>query len=193
MTRVAFDVGALHGHRTGVGNAVTWLLDALEAHDGLDLVPYVTSLRATVTPPERRLPLPAAVAHRLWGRASRPPMDRWLGHPDVVHGTNYVVAPARCARLVSVYDCWFLEHPELADAAVRRAGEALRRAVADGAHVVTSSSATAGKVRSLLGTERVRAIQLGPPRTPACGDTTAAAPPLVGTMRDDPFVLALTP
>ena len=39
-------------------------------------------------------------------------MDRFLGGPDVVHGTNYVVPPARCARVVSVYDCWFLEHAD---------------------------------------------------------------------------------
>ncbi len=193
MTRVAFDVGALHGHRTGVGNAVTWLLDALEDHDGVDIVPYVTSLRAPVSPPERRLPLPAAFAHRLWGRVSQPPMDRWLGSPDVVHGTNYVVAPARCARVVSVYDCWFLEHLDLASPDVRRAGDALRRAVADGAHVVTSSAASTDRVRSLLQTERVRTIHLGPPRPAACATNASrpADPQLAERFADRRFVLSL--
>ena len=32
-------------------------------------------------------------------------------HPDVVHGTNYVVPPCRAAQVVTVYDCWFLRHP----------------------------------------------------------------------------------
>ena len=80
-----------------------------------------------------------------------------------MHGTNYVVPPARCPRLVTVYDCWFLDHPADALPDVRRAAAVLRRAVADGAHVVTSSDATSRRVRELLGTDRVRTILLGPP------------------------------
>ena len=54
------------------------------------------------------------MAHRLWAVADRPRVDRFLGRPDVVHGTNYVVPPCRAPRVVSVYDCWFLHHPTLA-------------------------------------------------------------------------------
>ena len=57
---VAIDAGPLHGHRTGVGNAVAWTIDAL-ADQPIELRPYVTSSRARVVSPERRLPLPAAV------------------------------------------------------------------------------------------------------------------------------------
>lgn len=187
---VAFDTGPLHGRRTGIGNAVAWTLDALRADRGVELQPYLTSARARVEPGERRLPLPAAVAHRWWARSALPPMDRWLGHPDVVHGTNYVVPPARCGRAVSVYDCWFLGddvspaeiHPD-----VRRAGAALRRAVADGAHVVTSSTATTARVRSLLGAEHVHTVLLGPP--PALPAPTV--PPSSVPTIDGPFILAL--
>ena len=56
------------------------------------------------------------VAHRLWAVADRPRVDRFLGRPDVVHGTNYVVPPCRAPQVVSVYDCWFLRHPTLAGA-----------------------------------------------------------------------------
>ena len=190
MLRVAVDVGPVHGHRSGVGNAVVWLLDALEDRDDLDLVPYVTSARARVQPLQRRLPVPATVAHRWWARSSQPPMDRWLGAPDVVHGTNYVVPPARCPRLVSVYDCWFLAHPDRVGTDVRRAGEALRRAVGDGAHVVASSEATASRVRSLLGTGRVRVIHLGPPPAHTCR-ADAPVPAVVAQLADRRFVLAL--
>ena len=64
MVRVAFDTGPTHGRRTGIGNAVAWATEALAACDGLGLQPYVTSARARVHAPERRLPLPAALAVR---------------------------------------------------------------------------------------------------------------------------------
>ncbi len=186
MLGVAIDVGPTHGRRTGIGNAVAWTVEALAARDDLELRRYVTSARARVHAPERRLPVPAAVALRLWTHRSAP-MDRWLGNPDLVHGTNYVVPPTRCPRLVSVYDCWFLEHPEDAEPDVLRAAAVLRRSVADGAHVVTSSDATTRRVRELLDTERVRTILLGPP--PDVAESVTDAPS--GLPQLDEFILAL--
>ncbi len=187
MLRVAIDAGPTHGRRTGIGNAVAWTIDALSGHEQLELRRYVTSARARVRPPERRLPLPAALALRMWVHRSAP-MDRWLGHPDVVHGTNYVVPPARAARVVSVYDCWFLDHPEDAEPDVRRAAAVLRRSVDDGAHVVTSSDATTRRVRALLDTDRVRTVLLGPPIVDE--HAPSAAPP-IGLPEHSEFILAL--
>jgi glycosyltransferase involved in cell wall biosynthesis len=187
---VAIDAGPLHGRRTGIGNAVDWLIGALSDLPGLTLTPYVTSMRAQVRAPERRLPIPAAAALRLWSRPA-PPIDRWLGAPDVVHGTNYVVPPTRCPRVVSVYDCWFLDHPDDAEPDVRRAASVLRRAVADGAHVVTSSDATTRRARELLRTDRVTTVLLGPPvtgSTPSSADPPAGLPDLASA----PFVLSLS-
>lgn len=188
MLDVAIDVAPLHGHRTGVGHAVAGTVDALRGLDGLALHPYVTSLRAHLDDNERRLPIPAALAHRVWSHSSRLPMDRWLGRPDVVHGTNYVVPPTRCPRIVSVYDCWFLDHPDEAIPDVRRAGLVLRRAVDSGAHVVTSSDATAQRVRDLLDTERVTTVHLGPPPAEEAPDRT---PERLTALADEPFVVAL--
>ncbi|HUS41371.1 MAG TPA: glycosyltransferase family 1 protein [Ilumatobacteraceae bacterium] len=187
MLRVAIDVGPTHGRRTGIGNAVAWTVDALAEREGIDLRRYVTSARARLGTSERRIPMPAAMALRLWAHRSAP-MDRWLDHPEVVHGTNYVVPPTRCARVVSVYDCWFLEHPEDAEPDVLRAAAVLRRAVADGAHVVTSSDATTRRVRTLLDTDRVRTVLLGAP--PAEPDEAASVEPL-GLPQLSEFVLAL--
>ena len=187
MLRVAIDVGPTHGRRTGIGNAVAWMVDALADRDDLELRRYVTSARARLRSSEQRLPMPAAVALRLWAHRSAP-MDRWLGEPDLVHGTNYVVPPTRCPRVVSVYDCWFLEHPEDAEPDVLRAAAVLRRAVADGAHVVTSSDATTRRVRELLGTDRVRTVLLGPPPTDGAEPVTDAPS---GLPQLDQFILAL--
>ncbi len=187
--RVAVDTGPLHGPRTGIGNGVQWMLDALAERDDVELARYVTSLRARVRPPERRLPLPAAVAVRLWARHRALSVDRWLGDVDVVHGTNYVVPPSNRPRLVSVYDCWFLEHPEDAVDDVRRAGAVLRRSVDDGAHVVTSSQATTRRVRELLGTDRVTTVLLGPP--PVSPEVVGRPPAGLPDLTGRPFLLSL--
>jgi len=160
--RLALDVGPLQGHRTGVGVAVAELVAALDRHPGVEVMPYVLSFRARPAPPVRRLPLPAAVAHRLWSRLDGPRLDRWLGDTEVVHGTNYVVPPSRRPRVVSVYDTWFLAHPERASPAVHRAGEVLRRSVRGGAVVHASSTATADAARRLLGTDRIEVVLLAP-------------------------------
>lgn len=198
MVTVAIDEGPLHGPRTGVGNAVDWLLRALGDTDAdLALTPYLTSARATITPPTRRLPIPAALAHRLWATTSWPKADRWLGGPDVVHGTNYVVPPTRCPSIVSVYDCWFLDHPDDADPVVARAGEVLTASIHRGSHVVASSQATADRVRDLFDTDRVSVIHLGPPPTPTGVSSSAASsaapepPARLAELSSAPFVLSL--
>jgi len=185
-TSVAVDVGPLAGRRTGVGVAVAALVGELAARDDVDVVPYLTSFRADPDAGVRRLPLPAAVAHRLWARADHPRVDRWLRPAAVVHGTNYTVPPSRLPALVSVYDCWALEHPELVHPDVRRAGRVLRRAVARGAVVHASSAATAERARALLPRARVETVLLAalPLPDPA---PVAPRPELQGA----PFVLAL--
>jgi glycosyltransferase involved in cell wall biosynthesis len=183
---VAIDVGPLHGHRTGVGRAVAALVDALGRRDDIALHPYLVSARAHVTPPERRLPIPAAVAVRSWARLGRPRADRWLRGCSLVHGTNYVVPPTRMAALASVYDCWSLRHPDRATPAVRRAGAALRHAVRAGAHVHVTSEATAAAARELLDTDRVHVVHLGALPAP----TAASVAPVAG-LAGVPFVLAV--
>jgi glycosyltransferase involved in cell wall biosynthesis len=167
---VAFDVGPLAGRRTGIGAGVAALHAALQQDPRVELVPYLVSFRARPEEGVQRLPLPAALAHRLWARTSRPRTDRWLAPATVVHGTNYVVPPTSTAigRLVSVYDCWFLRHPQQAHPDVVRAGRVLARAVQAGAVVHASSEATADAVRELWPTADVRVVHLAPlPLAPA--------------------------
>jgi glycosyltransferase involved in cell wall biosynthesis len=163
---IAVDAGPLYGQRTGVAAATDGIMQALERRDDVAVAPYLVSFRSTPTAGHRRLPLPGLVASHLWSRANRPLADRWLGEVDVVHGTNYVAPPTRLPTVISVYDCWFLAHPELAAPIVRRAGAILRRAVQRGAWIHASSDATAEAARSLLGTDRVVTVHLGPPPTP---------------------------
>lgn len=193
MTRVtvAFDIGPTLTPLTGVGQAVVGMRDALgDLPEGPDVVPYITSWRAAPPRGGRRLPLPAALAHRWWARRSWPPMDRWLPRgAGVVHGTNYVVPPTRLPRVVSVYDCWFLRHRDHVHPDVARAGAALRRAVATGAVVHTSSLASADAVAELLGRGvRVEVIPLGAPAGVAAPASTFRPVP---ELESRPFVLAV--
>ena len=192
--RVAFDVGPLATPLTGVGQATRGMLEALGEHSAeVDLEPYFLSWRAPAPLEARRLPVPAAVAHRWWARHRRPRLDRWLHSPgsrrvDVIHGTNYVVPPARAARVVSVYDCWFLRHLDEVHPDVARAATVLRRAVHQGAIVHTSSRATADAVRELFGDVPVAVIALGAPEPSV---VPAATPPAVHHLEGGRFVLAL--
>lgn len=190
--RVGFDTGPLHGPRSGIGFAVHALhhelLDPRRAAD-VQVVDYLTSFRARREVGVRRLPLPAALAHRVWSRTDHPAVDRWLSDVDVVHGTNYVVPPVNVPRLVSIYDCWFLRSPEQASAAVQRAGRVMRRAIAHGAHVHTSSHATAAALIELVPEahpDRVHVVNLGALEVPA-PPATAPIPDLATV----PFVVAI--
>ena len=184
--RVGFDASPLYGPRTGIGFAVEAMRGALRQRDDVELVEYVLSLRSRPAPPVRRLPMPAVVAHHCWARAKHPRMDRWLGDVDVVHGTNYVVPPSRFPRVVSVYDCWFLRHPDDANPAVALAGKVLRRAVASGAVVHASSHATAAAVRESLAGADVHTVYLAPLPLPA----PPQLPP-IPELHGRPYVLAI--
>lgn len=186
--RVAFDVGPLYGHRTGVGVAAAGMLDELGRRDELEPVPYLVSFRSDPHAGHRKLPLPGIAASLLWSASSHPRADRWLPDVDLVHGTNYVAPPTDHPTVISVYDCWFLVHPDQAAPLVRRAGRQLRRAVDRGAWVHTSSEATATQVRELLGTDRVTAIHLGPPQP---SPPTTGTHPVAAGFAGRPFVLAI--
>ena len=184
--RIAFDTGPLHGSKTGIGFAVEAMLDALRYRDDVAVEPYLLSFRARTSAHERRLPLPARFALRAWSRSAHPCADRWLGGPDVVHGTNYVVPPSSAPTVVSVYDCWFLDHPDQASPDVRRAGRVLRAAIRRGAVVHTSSHATEAAVRRHFPGAPVCTVHLGP---------LLLVPPAerspLPQLADRPFVLAI--
>jgi glycosyltransferase involved in cell wall biosynthesis len=182
---VAFDVGPLSGRRTGIGVAVAELRQNLEARSDVTLTPYLTSFRAARSPGQVRVPMPAMVAQRCWERAEHPRIDRRVRPARVIHGTNYVVPPSRLPRLVSVYDCWFLRHPESALPDVVRAGRILMRSLARGATAHASSHATADALRDIAPYAEVSVVHLGAIALPAA---TAECP--IPELGSRPFVLA---
>lgn len=196
---VALDVTPLLGARTGIGWFTAELLHALRDAGGVErLVPYVLSRRGDPTAPELppgtvRHPLPASLAVRLWGTLGGPAFARRLGGVRVLHGTNFVVPPARRLGLVvTVHDCGFVHFPELGPTASRGYRRAVAAAVRRGAWVHTPSETVADEVREIFDTPRVRAVPHGVPTLETVGATRAdRTEPDDDPRSDGPFVLAL--
>ncbi|MGH9069597.1 MAG: glycosyltransferase family 4 protein [Acidimicrobiales bacterium] len=170
--RVALDATPLLGNRTGVAAFCLGALSGLGAREDLDVGAYAVSWRRRgaivgqlpggVEAVGR--PMPARPLQASWRRGSLPPAEWLLGGRDVIHGTNFVVPPARrAARVVTVHDLTALKFPQMCEPASLRFPDLVRRAVARGAWVHTPSEWVAGEVVEWLGVDprRVRAVHHG--------------------------------
>jgi len=198
--RVAIDATPLLGTRTGVGMFCAGALGALALRTDLDPAAFAVTWRRRhllrpLLPTGIRVvqrAMPARPLHRAWRRGSVPPIEWFVGPVDVVHGTNFVVPPARrAARVVTVHDLTAVRFPEMCDDATRIFPEIVRRAVAEGAWVHTPSRFVADEVVAEFGAapERVRVVHHGIPGHASSVPTEVAPvalPP--GTRR---YVLAL--
>ena len=169
--RVAVDATPLLGARTGVGIFTHALLRGLGTRDDVEVTAFPVSVSGrtdlpALLPPgvSARTPLlPARPLHAAWQRMSRPRLDLVLGRPEVVHGPNFVVPPARAARVATVHDLTTLRFPELCHADTLRFPAIVRRAASEGAWIHTPSHAVRDEVLSELGLdpERVVAVPNG--------------------------------
>jgi glycosyltransferase involved in cell wall biosynthesis len=195
--RVALDATPLLGARTGVGAFTAAVLDGLARRDDVAAQAFAVTWRgrdrlATALPggvSTNRRPMAARPLRALWRRSSFPPIEWWTGPVDVVHGTNYVVPPARrAAEVVTVHDLSALHFPELCTPDTLQWPALVRRALARGAWVHTVSAFVADEVVERLGAgpDRVRVVpngvDRGPTGDPAHGRRLAGA---------DRYVLAL--
>jgi alpha-1,3-rhamnosyl/mannosyltransferase len=100
---------------------------------------------------DRRIPVSGL--NLAWNRLGWPPLDQLVGAPlDLVHSPHPLIVPGRRARLVvTVHDLFFLKHPEMTEAEIRRDYVPLVRGHvrrADG--VICGSEYTASEIRRLL-------------------------------------------
>jgi glycosyltransferase involved in cell wall biosynthesis len=180
--RIAIDGTPLLGDRTGVGQTVTRVIEALARRDDVEPVVYGVMLRgrrefaqhvpAGATSATRAIP--ARVAWALWQRVSTPPIELWTGKVDVVHGTNYVAPPSRAPAVVSVYDLTFVDRPHLADPNAAAYPNLIRRALDRGAVVHTISDAVSAQVVAEFGVAADRVVRIYP-GLPIVGHGDAAA------------------
>ncbi|HTW10956.1 MAG TPA: glycosyltransferase family 1 protein [Acidimicrobiales bacterium] len=169
---VALDATPLLTSRAGVGEFCWYALQHLGARPELRTAAFAISwrrrhgLRAQLPRGVelRDRPMPARPLHWSWSRWPFPPIEAFIGRADVVHGTNFVVPPARrAAMVVTVHDLTPVRFPELVERATLAYPELISQAVRRGAWVHTPTEFVAGEVVEVFGAapERVRAVHHG--------------------------------
>ena len=146
--RLAIDATPLLGTRTGIGRFAARLIEGLAGEADVAISAYAVTWRgrgtlASLLPPGVRhnwRPMPARMLHRMWRHRAGPAIEWRTGAVDVVHGTNYVVPPARRAqRVVSVHDLTTVHFPEMCTPHTRSFPALVARAIAEGAWVHTDA------------------------------------------------------
>ncbi|MFL5963550.1 MAG: glycosyltransferase family 4 protein [Gaiellaceae bacterium] len=124
--RIAFDVSPLSHAPTGIGNYIRGSLQGLtEAAAGRhELVAFApTSPEGMKRIPPALAGMPVTLKLRLlpfahywrqaWSRAGWPPVERFLGHVDVLHYTDWMFPPQRAGlRSTMIHDLVPLHHRE---------------------------------------------------------------------------------
>ena len=171
--RIAVDLTSLLDPPTGVAAVLRQHLDGLRQRTGAEVVGFAASWRgrdrlATAVPPRTvdrlvRRPMAAQPLRQAWLRTDHPRIERWTGRTDVVWGPNFVVPPARAARLATVHDLTCVRHPELCTADTLQYPALLRRALAGGAHLHAVSRFVADELLDVIGADpdRVHVVPNG--------------------------------
>lgn len=171
--RVGLDATPLLGPRTGVGQYVARLVDALAGSGEvaeLRLVPFTwrgtgdLAAASGVGVRACRRRVPARLLREAWARTAWPPVEWFAGRVDVFHATNFVAPPARRAGLVvTIHDLTYLRYPEMVTAASARYRTLVPAGLARGAIVCTPTAAVAAEVRETyhLPEDRVMVTPLG--------------------------------
>jgi glycosyltransferase involved in cell wall biosynthesis len=165
--RLAIDATPLLGARTGIGRFAARLIEGLAAETDVAISAYAVTWRgrgtlASLLPPgvrHNRRPMPARILHRMWQHRAGPAIEWWTGAVDVVHGTNYVVPPARRAqRVVSVHDLTTVHFPEMCTPHTRSFPALVARAIAEGAWVHTDADFVRDEVIEHFGAPAARVV-----------------------------------
>jgi glycosyltransferase involved in cell wall biosynthesis len=163
--RILLDYRPALRERTGVGEYVHGVARAVAASTapGESLTLFSASWRDRLRPDvvpgwatlDRRIPV--RTLNYAWHRWEWPPVERIAGRAfEVVHAAHPLLIPARrAARVITIHDLDFLDHPERTRAEVRRDYPELAAAHARRAdRIVVVSRATADAVEARLGVPR---------------------------------------
>lgn len=165
--KIALDVRPALSRPTGVGAYIGNLAARLPRLDpDSQYTLFSSSWRERWTRPalspsvslvDRRLPV--KLLNLAWNRFGWPPMESVCGRDfDIVHSPHPLIIPTRRARrIITVHDLFFLKHPEMTSAEIRRDYAPLVRAHATRADFILCPSAfTGAEVERLLGVPKSR-------------------------------------
>jgi glycosyltransferase involved in cell wall biosynthesis len=169
-----FDVRPSLQRPTGVGAYVLALaqrMPALAPHDRFFY--FSASLRErypsrawppNVTLVDRRLPVRAL--NLSWNRLQWPALDRLVGAPlDLVHSPHPLIVPGKKAKqVVTIHDLFFLKHPDMTEAEIRRdyvplVRDHVRRA--DGVLCVSEYTASEARLHLDVPPEKIAVVPNG--------------------------------
>lgn len=160
--RVALELTVLELDRAGTARAIDQLLPRLEADPSIDLV----RLRQAGRAPKSRIGrIGRGLSRELVYMPQLLPRRVAANDVDVLHCPSTLV-PSRSPvpMVVTIYDALGWDHPEwLTRAYVLQLTKRLPKAIAAGAHVITSSEYSRGRIASSLkiDEERISVVPLG--------------------------------
>jgi glycosyltransferase involved in cell wall biosynthesis len=166
--RVALDATSLYDPLSGVGRFVREVLAVAAPRPGLEVSAYAITFRGRerlidlvpdgVQVHPTTIPMAATPLRLAWRHADRPRVDRWIGSPDVVHGTNFVVPPTAGGAVVTIHDLTYLRFPEMCTGVVLEYPVLVERALARGAVVHTVSDFVRAEVLERYGLPEDRVV-----------------------------------
>jgi glycosyltransferase involved in cell wall biosynthesis len=186
--RILMDYRPALRQRTGVGEYVHGLAAALAARlppdDSLTLFSssWKDRLPDGVVPGTSQVDarIPVRLLNFAWHRLEWPPVELLAGQVDVVHALHPLLIPARkAAKLVTIHDLYFLDHPEHTTAEIRRDYSALAADHARRADGIVVNSRYTGRLvaeRFGIDPERVTVSYPGNPGWPRRPDPTLPGP-----------------
>ncbi|MBJ7353317.1 MAG: glycosyltransferase family 4 protein [Thermoleophilaceae bacterium] len=160
--RVAIELTALQLDRGGTARAIEQLLPRLEAEPGVELVRLEHEGRV---PTSSLGVIARGLARELWYLPRVLPQRVAASGAEILHCPSQLVPPSCVVPMVvTLHDAIGWEHPEwLTRANVAQLHKRLPRAIASGAHVITSSEYSRGRLIAALDLDpaRITTVPLG--------------------------------
>jgi len=173
--RVSFDMTPTIGFRTGIGQVVAHMYDAIAKNDKIALEPYALSFKARAYASElpdntHFINVPARALLNTWKFSRWPTLKNQLGEIDLIHATNYLAPPVSkdTPLLITIHDVTMVKFPELVSPKVRSLIPILKKRISAGAHIHVPTMAIQKDVeeyfaKELSDTNKIHIVPFGVP------------------------------